>query len=106
MRAGLLRHKISIQKKIVLRDSMGGETVTWEPHCYAWASISPLSGHEYFAAKQIQASISHQIEMRYQSGIKTYYRVQWGERNFNIDAILNHEERNIKLTLLCSEAPN
>jgi SPP1 family predicted phage head-tail adaptor len=104
IRTGLLRHKICIQEKVTLRDSMGGEIVTWEPFTYCWAQIEPLSGREYFAAKQAQASISHKMIMRYQSGIKPYHRIQWGERNFNIDAILNPEERNRELTIFCTEA--
>ncbi len=85
---------------------MGGEIITWEPYCYAWASISPLIGREYFAAKQIQGSTSHKMRMRYQSGIKTYHRIQWGERFFNIDTILNPDERSTELVLYCTEATN
>lgn len=104
MRAGLLRHKIEIQNKAIMRDSMGGETITWVPFAYAWASIEPLNGREYFAARQTQATTTHRMRMRYQSGIKPYHRIQWAERYFNIDAILNPAERNKELILLCSEA--
>lgn len=104
MRSGLLRHKIEIQERVTKRDSMGGEMVTWQPFTYAWASISPLSGREYFLAKQVQASVSHKMIMRYQPGIKPYHRIQWGERNFNIDAILNENEANKSLIIFCTEA--
>lgn len=104
VRAGLLHHKIEIQSKATRRDSMGGEVVTWEPFTYAWASIEPLSGREYFAAQQAQASVSHKLVMRYQAGIRPYHQVKWGDRIFNIDAILNEGERNVELTLFCTEA--
>lgn len=104
MRAGLLRHKIEIQEKVTRRSATGGEQITWEPYCYSWASISPLSGREYFQARQAQATISHKMIMRYQSGIKPYHRVSWGERIFDINAILNENEANIRLTLFCTEA--
>lgn len=104
MRIGSLRHKIEIQERLTFRDAMGGEIVSWEAFCYAWASIEPLIGREYFAARQTQATTTHRMRMRYQSGIKPYHRVQWAERYFNIDAILNPEERNEELVLLCSEA--
>jgi SPP1 family predicted phage head-tail adaptor len=104
LRAGLLRHKIEIQNKVVTRDSMGGEVVTWVAFAHAWASIEPLSGREYFAARQIQASITHKMKMRYQSGIMPYHQIGWGERFFNIDAVMNTEERNKELVLFCTEA--
>jgi SPP1 family predicted phage head-tail adaptor len=103
LRAGLLRHKIEIQNKVTRRSATGGEMVTWDAFAYAWASIEPLSGKEYFSARQAQATISHKIMMRYQSGIKPYYRISWGERNFDINAILNDGERNVSLTLFCTE---
>jgi SPP1 family predicted phage head-tail adaptor len=104
MRSGLLRHKIEFQEKVTLRDSMGGEMVTWEPYCYSWASIEPLSGREYFAAQQAQASISHKMKMRYQAGIKPYHRIMWGDRTFDINAIINTDEKNRELVLFCTEA--
>lgn len=103
IRSGLLRHKIEIQEKTVGRDLMGQEIVTWHPFTYAWASIEPLSGREYFAAQQAQATISHKMVMRYQAGIKPYHQILWGTRTFNIDAILNEGERNVELTLFCTE---
>jgi SPP1 family predicted phage head-tail adaptor len=104
LRAGLLRHKIEIQNKVIRRDSMGGEVVTWEAFTYAWASIEPLSGREYFAAHQTQSSITHKMKMRYQSGIRPYHQIGWGGRSFNIDAVMNTEERNKELVLFCTEA--
>jgi head-tail adaptor len=42
--------------------------------------------------------------MRYQANIKPYYRIKWGEKIFDINAILNEGERNVSLTLFCTEA--
>ena len=104
LRAGLLLHKIEIQVKTAHRDMMGQEVVTWDAFAYAWASIDPLGGREYFAAQQIQSSISHKIMIRYQANIKPYHRIKWGEKIFDINAILNEGERNVSLILFCTEA--
>jgi len=104
MRNGELRHKICIEEKVILRDSYGAEQVTWTPFLYAWAKIEPLTGREYFASKQTQASTSHKITMRYQAGIHPYHRISWADRVFNIDAILNEDERNISLIIFATEA--
>lgn len=104
LRAGLLRHKVEIQEKVTSRDSMGGEVVTWETFTHCWCSIEPLSGREYFAAQQVQSTVSHKMQMRYQPGIQPFHQIKWGERTFNIDAILNDSERNVTLTIYCTEA--
>lgn len=104
IRAGKLRHKVEIQEKIVSRDSMGGEEITWVPFIYCRCQISPLSGREYFAAQQVQSTVSHKMQMRYQPGIKPTHRIQWGERVFDINASLNKDERNVELIIFCTEA--
>ena len=104
MRSGELRHKICIEEKIILRDSYGAEVVTWTPFLYAWAKIEPLTGREYFASKQTQATTSHKITMRYQAGIHPYHRISWADRVFGIDAILNEEEKNQTLIIYATEA--
>jgi SPP1 family predicted phage head-tail adaptor len=104
METGELRHKICIEEKVILRDSYGAEVVTWSPLFYSWVKIEPLTGREYFASKQTQATTSHKITMRYQAGIHPYHRISWAERVFSIDAILNEDERNISLIIFATEA--
>jgi SPP1 family predicted phage head-tail adaptor len=103
MKIGPLRHKITIQQKVPSRDSYGAEVITWDDFLEAWASIEPLSGREYFLAQQMQAAVDHKITMRYQAGILPEMRVKWNDRIFDIKAILNTEERNIEVVLMCKE---
>ena len=105
MNSGKLRHKIEIQSNIDTRDEFGAISgQTWTPFCYAWAAIEPLSGKEYFAAAQTQSTVSHKITMRYRSGIRTFFRISWNSRIFNILSVLNTKEENRELVLYCSEA--
>lgn len=104
MKSGKLIHKIEIQEAIDVRDEFGSVSgQTWNLFCYAWASIEPLSGREYFAAAQTQSEVSHKITIRYRSGIKQYYRILWNDRIFDILSILNTNEANVELVLYCSE---
>jgi SPP1 family predicted phage head-tail adaptor len=104
MNSGKLKHKIEIQNSIDVRSASGAVSgQTWNPFCYAWASIEPLSGREYFAAAATQSIVSHKITMRYRAGIKTYFRISWNNRIFNIASILNTREENRELVLYCSE---
>ena len=95
MRAGRLRHWIVIEKKDKTRDSYGAETISWSTNVGAWASVSPIRGSNYFASMQLQASITHQVTMRYQTLGNTteirpgYCRVKFGDRVLNIVSALN-----------------
>ena len=105
--AGKLRHRIAIQRKTVEKNTYGEEVVVFVDRIQTWASIEPLSGREYYQANQTQSSVDHRISMRYQSGIQTYDRVKFksGEtvRYFDILSVINLEERNITLELMCKE---
>jgi SPP1 family predicted phage head-tail adaptor len=109
MRSGQLRHKITIDLKTSTRDAYGGESVTWTTNIGVWAAIYPLRGSQYFAAAQVQGGISHKVRIRYATlGASTsiqrgYCRATFGDRVFTIQNVLNPEERNIFLDLLCVE---
>lgn len=100
---GKLRHRITLQKSVVTHDDIGQELEEWQDVATVWASVEPLSGKEYFNAQQINSAISTKIGMRYLPGITTDMRVYFKRHPYNILSIINLEERNLYLQLLCSE---
>lgn len=105
MRSGRLRHRVYLQAKSVTRDSFGGETIAWTTKTPRpiWASIEPLSVREFFASQELRSQVTHRIVIRYYAGVKTEWRVLWGSRQFNIVSIINPDERNKEMILLCTE---
>lgn len=101
MRAGRLRHRVTLQSKVEARDSYGATTITWDDEATVWAAIEPLSGREYFSQQQIQAEASVRIVVRYYSGLSTAWRVKDGSTYYDIVDVLNHDERNRMMTLMC-----
>lgn len=104
MKIGKLRHRVKIQAYTAGRDSFGGEEPVWTDVATVWASVTPVSGKEYFASAQVNAEISTKITMRYISGITPKMRVVFGNRVFEIISVLNFEERGIELNLMCKES--
>lgn len=100
---GKLRHQISLLKPIIVKDALGQEVEKLEVQKTVWASIEPLSGKEYFSTKQINSEATVKITIRYIESLLPHWVVQFGQRVFNIEAIINLEERNRYLQLLCSE---
>ena len=100
---GNLRHRITLQKPVITKDSIGQELEEWQDVATVWASVEPLSGKEYFNAQQVNSEITTRITIRYIELLSPQWVVQLGKRTFNILSVINFEERNIYLQLLCSE---
>lgn len=100
---GNLRHRITLQKPVIVKDSIGQENEEWQDVATVWASVEPLSGKEYFNAKQTNSEVSTKITIRHLLGVTSRMRVSFQKHTYNILSVINFEERNIYLQLLCSE---
>ena len=82
---------------------MGAETFTWSNEVTLWAGIDPLTGNEALQAQQISPESNVKITIRFYDGVIPNWRVLFGTRVYEINAILNREERNAEMVLLCKE---
>ena len=107
MRAGRLRHRVTVEKNGNATDSdFAGTSDTWTTHVTSWASIRPLSGKELVNARQIRDNVTHEVRMRYQSGVTSAMRVTEGSRSIYIQSVRQEDnETDRELILLCSEEP-
>ncbi|TKS58779.1 MAG: head-tail adaptor protein [Nitrospira sp.] len=103
MRAGTLRHLCMVQSLQVTRDTAGAEVQTWQDIAAVSVAIEPLAGREFFAAQQVNAELSHRVRMRYRPGLIPTMRLQYGTRALLIESIINLQEHNRELELLCRE---
>lgn len=103
MRAGKLRHQITILQVSESRTGSGGVSESWSTYATVWASIEPLNGREYLASQQRQSSETHKVRIRYLFGITTKMRVLWGSRTFDIQAVLDTDENGRETVLMCVE---
>lgn len=103
MRIGDLRHRIGLQTATRTSDGEGGSAVAWSTSVTVWASIEPANGREPYIANQLNGQVSHKITIRYRSGVTTGQRVLFGTRTFDVQAVLNKDERNELMTLYCLE---
>jgi SPP1 family predicted phage head-tail adaptor len=106
MLSGPLRHSVTLQSKTHAQSSTGATTVTWTDEATVFASISPISGREFFKADAVQSDVRVRVVLRYGSeiaGIDTSWRVKPGAVKYDIKSVVNHRERNHMLTLMCAE---
>ena len=103
MKAGRLRHFLTLEQAVETQNSRGEAIPSWTGVTDLWGSIEPLSGREGLAANQLYATATHQIRIRYRAGVVPKMRFTKGGREFEIDAVLNSDERNRELVCLCTE---
>lgn len=101
---GELRHRVTVQQATDTRDAYGEPDPTWSTYKERSAKISPMNGSRFFAGKQFDTDITHEIVLRHTAGITTKMRVLFGTRVFEIDSVINPQERNRWTVLMCREA--
>ena len=99
-----LNKYITLQQSTRVSDGMGGFTLTYADVASLWAAIWPISANETVAANATTMVVSHRIRIRYRSAFSPDYRIKYGTRYFAIVSIINPNERNEWLDLMCKEA--
>jgi len=104
MRAGTLRHAVTIQNQTKTPDGIGGYSEEWvDLYTDARAAIWPKKMVEASETGRTVATITHNIRVRYFPDVDETCRVLFGTREFEIKSILNWEERDRYLDLICEE---
>ena len=104
MQAGKLRHRVTLQRKAAGVDSLGQPSTDWQNLRTYWASVRTLTGSELEKAKALVPQATTEIVMRYNPDASELCRAIFNDRIFNIGNVNNIDQRNIQLTLTCSEA--
>jgi SPP1 family predicted phage head-tail adaptor len=108
MRAGRLRHQLTIQRPNGgTRDAAGKRITTYaDVATDVWGRVEPLSSNDIYNAAQYNAQTTHSVTIRWSeeiSEIESSWRVLFGVRTFVIDGIMNTDERNREIVLNCIE---
>lgn len=101
MNIGSMRHRILIQYPTIVRDGMGGETITWNDGDTVYASIWSTTAAEQIQANASTMVVSHRIRMRYRSDIMGNWRLKYGHKYYNIVSIIDKDMSHTSLELLC-----
>jgi len=89
MDIGDLRHRITFQILVITINENGFETEVWQDYKTVWASVSNLSGKEYFAAAAIQAEKTVKFTVRFINNITESMTINFEDKQYNITSIDN-----------------
>lgn len=104
MKAGRMRHPISILQAVVNRDAFGENIQTWTDILDTWGEVLQLRGSLLALAQARTATVTatHSITVRANVLILPTCRVQFGEVFYTITSILDPDSRGRQMTLLCT----
>jgi SPP1 family predicted phage head-tail adaptor len=112
MQAGKLRHSVTLQTPVAgspQRTASGQPDAAWTTLCTTYASVEALSGRRLEAAQATWPEATVEIKMRYRADVynkdrdRVPLRALFGSRYYAVGKVLNPEERNVELRLLCKE---
>ena len=103
MKAGMLRHRVTIREPIETQNEYGEPEVRWQIIAEEWAAIEPLRGAEYFTARQEYGEVDFRIRMRYLSGVNAKMKAVHGSDEYLIEAPLDIMTRNRELHLMATK---
>ncbi|MDF2546141.1 MAG: phage head-tail adaptor, putative, family [Anaerosolibacter sp.] len=104
MNPGRLKHRITIQGvEGTVENECHEDVPNYVPWKTVWASVEPLRGKEYLQVDRVNAEVTHRIVIRYLAGLKPDMRIDFKGRVFDIQSIINVDEENREMQLMCLE---
>ena len=107
---GKYRHRVQLQRQgTPVRNNLGEVTTPFATFVSRYASVEAITGREPWYSDQISPDVTHKIEFRscqrLGSRLGPANRIQWGQRIFNIDSVINPGERmqGTVMIALCKE---
>lgn len=106
MRAGRLRTRVAIERKVAVENTaLGGETITWSPYLERYGEAINQSGREFQSIAQRHAEVAAVYRIRYTPGLSpATHRVKVGTRPMDLIAVIDVGERHEETQLVCVEA--
>lgn len=104
MRAGRLRHRVTIQQLTAgspNQKGTGEPDSAWTDVATVYADVRPLSGRQLLLAQQVSSEVTTEIEIRYRAGVTAAMRAVLGSTVYEIKAVIDPEQRHIRLILQC-----
>jgi head-tail adaptor len=84
IRAGELKHRMTVQVATSVMNDGGEWEDGWAPVATVWAKLWAKSGTERQTARANQAEVSHGVLMRPYPGLTTAHRLAMGTHTFGI----------------------
>jgi SPP1 family predicted phage head-tail adaptor len=107
MNAGQLRCPCQILQNLpTAKDAAGAPVPNWIIVAKVWTEIKPLGAHEVWQGQQATVEATHRVRMHWQPIVKPQMRIQFESRIFEVNSVVDVDERHIELVAMCKELVN
>ena len=101
---GKYKHRVTVQEMVDgSPDDYNQTTKTATTVSTRWAQVEPLTGRQLEWGKQIHEQVTHRVRFRFFEGLTPDHRLVFGSRTFNVLSVINRDEANEELIVLCVE---
>lgn len=104
MRAGRLDRRITIQTGTVSQNALGEYVTTWADDATVWAEAMALRGREYFAAQQVNASVTTKFTIRWRA-LSPLNRILYDGKTYDIEHVVELGRRAALEIFATAKAP-
>lgn len=98
-----MRRTITIRTMTLTPDGMGGNTGTATDVTGVPARVEPLEGREQLQAMETGMVRPHRFTLRYRSGMTGAKQIVYDSRTFDIQSVVDPEEKHRELVILADE---
>lgn len=106
MNIGKLNKRITFLKLGDVKDSLGQSKKALMPIKTVWGSLYPVRGVEFYEIQKIQAKTTHKCYVRYIPEIDENCFIQYGDKTFSIESVIDVDLDHKMLEIMCSEHIN
>lgn len=100
---GALRHRLRLYSPLETSDGCGGVDVTWQLVGEVWSHLKPSRITRPEEALQITEVAILDGTIRFRNDVATGWRVDFGTRQFQVQAVVDPDERKSYLVLRLEE---
>lgn len=101
--AGDLDKRVILEGRATAKNAAGEAVGEWAEIVTVWANIRPASSREILLTGSAASQATLTVTIRYRTGITAKNRVRFGTRILDVSGVINPDERNEELRLLCHE---
>jgi SPP1 family predicted phage head-tail adaptor len=97
------RNLLDIEQPSASQNDFGESLESWSLYQRVYGAIQGIGGREYIISDVKNSEIDYRVYTEYIEGVKPTMRIKFGTRYFAIKSVINTDELNRELQLLCKE---
>ena len=101
MRAGLMRKRITLQRRSTAEDGLRQQLLTWSDVATVFAQVEQLSGRELMTANAEYAENTARITIRFRTDVVEKMRIWYGAVVYDITSVSDIDGTKRELQLNC-----